>query len=98
MYPMIQRNQVVGCGHHDTTTIYNDNKGAVMLGKHQHSFKINKHFDIWAKWIREGQDAQLITLEHIDTNDNRADIFTKSLTADKTCQMRLLNGIQEQPS
>ena len=41
--------------------IMNDNSGAIQLAKHQHGFKQNKAFDMRAQWIREHQDAKIIS-------------------------------------
>lgn len=73
--------------------IFNDNNGAIQLGKHQHGFKINKAFDMRAQWIREHQDAKVISLDYINTDANRADLLTKGLTAERTRQLRKLLGL-----
>jgi hypothetical protein len=75
--------------------ILNDNRGAIQLGKHQHGFKINKAFDMRAQWIRENQDARIITLDYISTDDNKADILTKGVTAERTRQLRRMLGVRK---
>jgi hypothetical protein len=77
------------------TTIYNDNLGAVQLAKHQHGFKVNKAFDIRAKWIWEHQENGSIKLDHVRTDKNRADLLTKPFTFDKTRQLRQMVGLKE---
>ena len=77
----------------DPVHIMNDNTGAIQLGKHQHGFKLNKAFDMRAQWIREQQDAKVISLDWIETNHNRADLLTKAVTAERTRQLRQLLGL-----
>lgn len=74
--------------------IYNDNNGAIQLGKHQHGFKLNKAFDMRAQWIREHQDAKIISLDYINTDSNRADLLTKGVTAERTRQLSRLLGLR----
>jgi hypothetical protein len=88
----------LGFDENRPVTIYNDNMGAVQLAKHQHSFKLNKAFDMRAKFIREQQDNGVIKIEHIPTNDNRADLLTKPFTAEKTRQLRRMAGIDRRGS
>jgi hypothetical protein len=74
--------------------ILNDNSGAIQLGKHQHGFKINKAFDLRAQWVRENQDARIITLDYVNTCNNRADILTKGVTAERTQHLSQLLGLK----
>nr|ADE10054.1 rve superfamily protein [Tremella fuciformis] len=76
--------------------IYNDNNGAIQLAKHQHGFKLNKAFDMRAQWIREHQAGGLLELKYTPTDSNRADILTKTLSAEKTRQLRQLLGLERQ--
>ena len=79
----------------EAVSIMNDNSGAIQLAKHQHGFKLNKAFDMRAQWIREHQDAKIIVLDYVNTNANRADLLTKSVTAERTRQLRNLLGLRK---
>jgi hypothetical protein len=78
----------------EPVTILNDNMGAIQLGKHQHGFKLNKAFDMRAQWVRENQDARIISLDYISTEDNKADLLTKSVTAERTRQLSKMLGMR----
>ena len=78
----------------EPVSIMNDNLGAIQLGKHQHDFRLNKAFDMRAQWIRENQEAKLISLDYVHTDSNRADLLTKIVTADKTRQLSNLLGMK----
>jgi hypothetical protein len=84
----------LGPANGDPVPILNDNMGAIQLGKHQHGFKLNKAFDMRAQWISENQDACIISLDYIPTNDNKADLLTKSVTAERTRQLSRLLGMR----
>jgi transposase InsO family protein len=62
-------------------SLYNDNAGAVLLAQHPHDHKMTKHFDIRANYLREKRADKAITVEKVSTNDNLADILTKSLSS-----------------
>jgi hypothetical protein len=64
------------------------------LAKHQHGFKLNKAFDMRAQWIREHQDAKIIQLDYIKTDDNQADLLTKNVTGKRTRQLRRMLGMR----
>jgi hypothetical protein len=83
----------LGLAEGEPVLIRNDNLGAIQLAKHQHSFKLNKAFDMRAAWLREHQDEGVLKLEHTPTEKNKADLLTKSFTADKTRLLRSMNGL-----
>jgi hypothetical protein len=88
----------LGLAEGEPVSIRNDNMGAIQLAKHQHSFKLNKAFDMRAAWLREHQDEGVLKLEHTPTEKNRADLLTKSFTADKTRLLRTMNGLHRRDS
>ena len=60
-------------------TIYYDNTNDINISKNpvQHCWK--KHIEIWHHFIQEFVEDGTLTLEFIHTNDQKADLFTKSL-------------------
>ena len=56
-----------------------DNNGALELSKNAKHHDLTKHIDIRHHFIREAIERKEILLEHVPSNENTADIFTKSL-------------------
>ena len=61
-------------------TIYVDNNGAIALAKNPVWHKRCKHIDIKYHSVREQVRSKTIIVERIDSADNLADVFTKSVT------------------
>ena len=78
-------------------SIYNDNAGAVLLAQHPNDHKMTKHFDIRANYLREQRADKAITIEKVSTDDNLADILTKSLPSDRHNQLSSSLGLQPRP-
>ncbi|KAJ4721959.1 Retrovirus-related Pol polyprotein from transposon TNT 1-94 [Melia azedarach] len=72
-----------------------DNQSAIHLGKNSSFHSRSKHIDIRYHWIRDVLNAKLLDLEKIHTDDNGADMLTKSLTRDKLETCRLIAGMVE---
>jgi hypothetical protein len=66
-------------GHRGTVLIRTDNQGALDLAKNPEFHDKTKHIDIQQHWIREVLASKKITLQHVPTTEQVADIFTKPL-------------------
>lgn len=60
--------------------LYGDNQGALALAKNPISHKRSKHIDIKYHFIRSHVQNGTIELTYVPTEDNIADIFTKSVS------------------
>jgi len=56
-----------------------DNKSAIQVAKHPEHQSTMKHVHRAYHWIRDLVDQKQITVSHIPSNENPADIFTKPL-------------------
>ena len=63
--------------------LFCDSQSAIHLGKNSTFHSRSKHIDVRYHWIREVLEAKLLELEKIHTDDNGADMFTKSLPRGK---------------
>ena len=57
--------------------------GAILLAKHPHNHTSTKHFDIRTGYLREKRDNKVISLDHVPSKDNEADILTKGLPTEQ---------------
>ncbi|KAK2355658.1 gag-protease polyprotein [Trifolium repens] len=75
----------------DALTLYCDNMSAINISKNpvQH----NKHIDIRHHFIRDLVESKIVTLEHVGTKEQVADIFTKALDAVQFEKLRGKLGI-----
>lgn len=64
-------------------TLYIDNRSAVDLAKNPVFHGRSKHIDVRYHFIREYVEQGLIVIKHVRTNEQRADILTKALSAEK---------------
>ena len=65
----------------DIMTLYCDNISAIDISKNSVQLSPTKHIDIRHHFIREFIENKIITLEHIRSNLQLTDIFTKPLDA-----------------
>lgn len=72
-----------------------DNKSAIELMKNPVFHGRSKHIDTRYHFIRERVDNGDICVTHIGTNEQRADILTKSMPKIKFEEMRMLLGIKQ---
>ncbi|CAM8965503.1 unnamed protein product [Rhodiola kirilowii] len=63
----------------DVMTLYCDNMSAINISKNPVQHSRTKHIDIRHHFIRELVEKKVITLKHISTEKQLADIFTKAL-------------------
>ena len=64
-----------------------------MLAKNPVFHQKTKHIDVKYHFIREVLDDKLLELVKIHTDDNPADLFTKSLRAERFAHCRALMGV-----
>ena len=70
----------------DPTTIYTDSKSTLHIisaPEEQHTQR-TKHFDIRKNFVSNRIELKFITVEFVTTNEQQADLLTKSLSADTT--------------
>ncbi|XP_037870990.1 uncharacterized protein LOC119629381 [Bombyx mori] len=63
--------------------LFVDNKSAISMAKNYENSKRTKHIDIRFHYIKDLVVNKVISIEHICTNENLADVMTKSLSTDK---------------
>ncbi len=71
-----------------------DNQAAISLCKNLVHHERSKHIDTRFHHIRECIEEGLIEVQHVNTKDQLADIFTKSLGRQKFIEMRKKVGVQ----
>jgi hypothetical protein len=67
----------------DVMTVYYDNLSAINISKNPIQHSRTKHIDIRHHFIRELVEEKNIALEHVTTEMQLADIFTKALDANQ---------------
>ena len=60
-----------------------DSQSVIHLGKNSTFHSRSKHIDMRYHWIRDALDAKLLELAKIHTDDNGADMMTKTLLRGK---------------
>jgi len=66
---------------HDVLTLYCDNLSAINISKNHIQHSRTKHIDICHYFIRDLVEENILSLEHVATKEQLADIFTKALNA-----------------
>ncbi|KAK2378545.1 putative mitochondrial protein [Trifolium repens] len=89
MKQMLQEHNV----EQDVLTLYCDNLSAINISKNPIQHSRTKHIDIRHHFIRDLVEDNVITLEHVDTEEQIADIFTKALDLKKFEKLRGMLGI-----
>ncbi|CAJ2668305.1 unnamed protein product [Trifolium pratense] len=77
----------------DVMTLYCDNLSAINISKNPIQHSRTKHIDIRHHFIRELVEEKIVTLEHIASEEQLADIFTKALDANQFENLRGKLGI-----
>ncbi len=75
-------------------TILNDNQGAIALSKNPVKHAANKHIEMRHFWLRENVNAGILDLQHVPTEENQADLLTKSLVEVKYSDLRDRMGME----
>ena len=74
-------------------TLKVDNKSAIDLSKNPVYHSRSKHIDTRYHFIRSCVEEKLIELEHVKTEEQLADGFTKALSCLKFVEMRVKLGL-----
>ncbi|KAL0539889.1 hypothetical protein IC582_024110 [Cucumis melo] len=74
-------------------TLYYDNMSAIDISKNPVQHSSTKHIDIRHHFIRDLIENKVITLRHICSNSQLADIFTKPLDATTFVHLRMCLGV-----
>src|SRR3954467_15056421 len=77
----------------EVMTLYCDNLGAINISKNPIQHSRTKHSDIRHHYIRDLVEDKIIGLEHVATDLQLADIFTKALDANQFENLRNKLGI-----
>ncbi len=77
----------------DVMTLYCDNLSAINISKNPIQHSRTKHIDIRHHFIRDLVEEKVITLEHVTTDEQLADIFTKALDAVQFEKLRSKLGV-----
>ena len=59
-----------------------DNIGAIFLAENRNSSERTKHIDIKYHYVRQQIDLGLVDVKFVKSEENIADLFTKSLRGD----------------
>jgi hypothetical protein len=78
----------LGLDQVDPTTLHVDNTGAVELAKELKSCARSRHITRRHLKVRKLQAQGIVSVKHIGTDDNTADIFTKSISAEAFARHR----------
>jgi hypothetical protein len=76
---MFSEMEEVGYAEEKPGVLYNNNSGAVALTKNMKHNSCVKHIDIRHHFIRECIDNGEISVQHVPSINNLADLFTKAL-------------------
>ena len=77
------------------TPLWCDNQSAIKLSKDPVLYQCNKHIEIHMHFIRNLVHDRVIEVLYCPTNDQVADIFTKSLIEAKFSKLQSMLGVQE---
>ena len=75
--------------------VYCDNKSAIDISKNPVQHSRTKHIDIRHHFIRELVDEQQVVIEHVVTELQLADLFTKPLDRNRSVTLRTSIGVCE---
>ena len=70
-------------GQDSSTTIYTDSQSALAVAKNPIFHAHTKHIEVYYHYVRERLSAGEISLVYVPTQDNLADLSTKSLPREK---------------
>ena len=75
--------------------IYNDNVGAIALSKNPVSHEKSKHIAMRHHYVREKVKDNTVSLNHISSAENLADMLTKILPVDTLEKLSGLLGMKQ---
>ena len=70
-----------------------DNLSAIHISQNPVQHSRTKHIDIRHHFLRELVEAQTLHMDHVTTNNQLADIFTKPLDSDRFLSLRKSIGL-----
>ena len=77
----------------DTLIVYCDNTSVINISKNLVQHSRTKHIDIKHHFIRKLVENKYVVIEHIATDMQLADIFTKALDASRFVSLKKALGI-----
>jgi len=77
----------------DVLTLYCDNLSAIKISNNPIQHSMTKHIDIRHHFIGDLVEEKILTLEHVATKEQLADIFTKALDVKSFERLRGKLGI-----
>ena len=77
----------------DVVTLFCDNTSAINIAKNPVQHSKTKHIEIRHHYIRDLVNYKILSLEHVNTEDQLADIFTKPLDMVKFEKLRFALGV-----
>lgn len=83
----------IGINLEKAINIYEDNSGAIALAKNGKFCKNSKHIDISYHFVHDFEKKNFINVTKISTDNQLADVLTKSLCKVKFQNFRNLMGI-----
>jgi hypothetical protein len=86
MHDMVEQRQ-------GATTIFIDNKSAIQLCKNPVFHDKSKHIELRYHFIRECIDAGKVDVDYVSTDNQLADILTKSLGRTRFLELRAKIGM-----
>ena len=82
----------MGLNHSGPVPFVNNNQGAIALSKNPVHHK-QSNIALWHHFLRKKVEDQSITLDHVPSADNIADLLTKALPGPTFEKLRQLLGI-----
>ena len=76
-----------------TLSVFCENMNAINLSKNPVQHSKSKHIEIWYHFIRDLVEDKIVCLEFINTDKQKADIFTKPLDHPKFEYLRKTIGV-----
>lgn len=61
------------------TTLYGDNMAAIVVGNSSFNTRRSRHINVKFHNVKDAVKGELISLEYVPTERNKADFFTKCL-------------------
>lgn len=77
----------------DIMCVFCDNASAINLSKNSIQHSKSKHIKIWYHFIQDLVEEKTVYLEFINTNSQKADIFTKPLDGPRFESLRKTIGV-----
>ena len=81
----------------DTMCVFYDNTSAINLSKNLVQHSKSRHIKIWSHFIRDLVEEKTVYLEFINTDNQKADIFTKPLDDPRFDSLRKTIGVGNIP-